>query len=182
MSLVCGNGERCRKMFRRLARKTAEALMPPLASRSRRNPPMEQLLIKMARQLDALDEASLLALWDKYAVIVSHFEPRSVGRKRRWFFLSFRPSGGKTSCSITAGRRRCIPARRRSPSRSRTFFWTPNGQACSCEAQAQSRDYPVPPAPQSREGCLRRARRKRLRPQENRFFRPIHVDDPAEPL
>ena len=32
---------------------------------------MEQLLIKMARQLDALDEASLLALWDKYAVIVS---------------------------------------------------------------------------------------------------------------
>ena len=36
---------------------------------------MEQLLIKMARQLDALDEASLLALWDKYAVIVSHFEP-----------------------------------------------------------------------------------------------------------
>ena len=28
---------------------------------------MEQLLIKMARQLDALDEASLLALWDKYA-------------------------------------------------------------------------------------------------------------------
>ena len=40
---------------------------------------MEQLLIKMARQLDALDEASLLALWDKYAVIVSHFEPT-----RRW--------------------------------------------------------------------------------------------------
>ena len=62
------------------------------------------------------------------------------------------------------------------------FSGPPNGQACSCEAQAQSRDYPVPPAPQSREGCLRRARRKRLRPQENRFFRPIHVDDPAEPL
>ena len=40
---------------------------------------MEQLLIKMARQLDALDEASLLALWDKYAVIVSHFEPT-----KRW--------------------------------------------------------------------------------------------------
>ena len=87
-------------------------------------PPMEQLLIKMARQLDALDEASLLALWDKYAVIVSHFEPTKRWRKRRWFFRSFRPSGGKTSCSITAGRRRCIPARRHSPSRSRTFFWT----------------------------------------------------------
>ena len=40
---------------------------------------MEQLLIKMARQLDALDEASLLALWDKYAVIVSRFEPT-----KRW--------------------------------------------------------------------------------------------------
>lgn len=40
---------------------------------------MEQLLLKMARQLDALDEASLLALWEKYAVIVSNFEPT-----RRW--------------------------------------------------------------------------------------------------
>lgn len=48
---------------------------------------MEQLLIKMARQLDALDEASLLALWDKYAVIVSRFEPTKRWRKRRWFFL-----------------------------------------------------------------------------------------------
>ena len=33
---------------------------------------MEQLLIKMARQLDALDEASLLALWDKYARSEEH--------------------------------------------------------------------------------------------------------------
>lgn len=40
---------------------------------------MEQLLLRMARQLDALDEASLLALWEKYAVIVSHFEPT-----KRW--------------------------------------------------------------------------------------------------
>ncbi len=40
---------------------------------------MEQVLIKMARQLDALDEASLLALWEKYAVIASHFEPT-----KRW--------------------------------------------------------------------------------------------------
>lgn len=40
---------------------------------------MEQLLLKMARQLDSLDEASLLALWEKYAVIVSHFEPT-----KRW--------------------------------------------------------------------------------------------------
>lgn len=40
---------------------------------------MEHLLHKMARQLDALDEASLLALWDKYATIVSRFEPT-----KRW--------------------------------------------------------------------------------------------------
>lgn len=36
---------------------------------------MEQLLLKLARQLDAMDEASLMALWDKYAQIVQHFEP-----------------------------------------------------------------------------------------------------------
>lgn len=40
---------------------------------------MEQLLIKMARQLDTLDEASLMSLWDKYAALVSRFEPT-----RRW--------------------------------------------------------------------------------------------------
>ena len=40
---------------------------------------MEQLLLKMARQLDGLDEASLLALWEKYATIVEHFEPT-----KRW--------------------------------------------------------------------------------------------------
>ena len=100
---------------------------------------MEQLLIKMARQLDALDEASLLALWDKYAVIVSHFEPT-----KRWeeaaLVFSF------------------IQAKRW---KNQLFNY---GQARSCKAQAQSRDYPVPPAPQSREGCIRRARRERLRP------------------
>ena len=40
---------------------------------------MEQLLLKMARQLESLDEASLLALWDKYAAMVSRFEP-----SKRW--------------------------------------------------------------------------------------------------
>lgn len=40
---------------------------------------MEKLLQKMARQLDALDEASLMALWEKYAGIASRFEPT-----RRW--------------------------------------------------------------------------------------------------
>lgn len=40
---------------------------------------MEQLLLKMARQLETLDEASLLALWDKYAAAVSRFEP-----SKRW--------------------------------------------------------------------------------------------------
>ena len=36
---------------------------------------MEQLLRKLAHQLDAIDEASLLSLWDKYAAIVRRFEP-----------------------------------------------------------------------------------------------------------
>ena len=149
MSRVCGNGKRRRKMFRRLARKTAEALMPPLASRSRRNPPMEQLLIKMARQLDALDEASLLALWDKYAVIVSHFEPTKRWEEAALVFRSFRPSGGKTSCSITAGRRRYIPARRRSRRGAGLFLDPPTGRPAPAKPK-RNRDYPVPPAPQSR--------------------------------
>ena len=36
---------------------------------------MEQLLLKLARQLDAMDEASLMSLWDKYAQTVQRFEP-----------------------------------------------------------------------------------------------------------
>ncbi len=40
---------------------------------------MEQLLIKLAKQLDALDEASLMALWDDYANKVNRFEPT-----KRW--------------------------------------------------------------------------------------------------
>ncbi len=40
---------------------------------------MEQLLIKIARQLDAVDEASLMALWDIYAEKVQRFEPT-----KRW--------------------------------------------------------------------------------------------------
>ncbi len=40
---------------------------------------MELLLLKLARQLDALDEASLMALWDNYAEKVHRFEPT-----KRW--------------------------------------------------------------------------------------------------
>ncbi|MDD2966018.1 MAG: hypothetical protein PHN64_00775 [Desulfovibrionaceae bacterium] len=40
---------------------------------------MEQLLLKIARQLDGMDEASLMALWNKYATLVSRFEPT-----KRW--------------------------------------------------------------------------------------------------
>ncbi len=40
---------------------------------------MEALLNKLARQLDSLDEASLSALWGKYADIVADFEPT-----KRW--------------------------------------------------------------------------------------------------
>ena len=40
---------------------------------------MEKLLLKLAQQLDALDEASLMNLWTKYALITERFEPT-----RRW--------------------------------------------------------------------------------------------------
>ncbi|MBO4368600.1 MAG: hypothetical protein J5803_00650 [Desulfovibrio sp.] len=36
---------------------------------------MEKLLTRLAHQLDSLDEASLLLLWNKYANIASRFEP-----------------------------------------------------------------------------------------------------------
>ena len=40
---------------------------------------MEKLLARLAHQLDALDEASLMGLWSKYAALTSAFEPT-----RRW--------------------------------------------------------------------------------------------------
>lgn len=40
---------------------------------------MERMLLKMAHQLNAYDEASLMSLWDKYAEIVDGFEP-----SKRW--------------------------------------------------------------------------------------------------
>jgi hypothetical protein len=40
---------------------------------------MEQMLLRLARQLDVLDESSLMALWEKYAAIVAQFEP-----SQRW--------------------------------------------------------------------------------------------------
>lgn len=36
---------------------------------------MEKLLARLARQLDAIDEPSLNALWGKYATLSSRFEP-----------------------------------------------------------------------------------------------------------
>ncbi len=40
---------------------------------------MEKALLKLARQINAYDEASLMSLWEKYAEKVSHFEP-----SKRW--------------------------------------------------------------------------------------------------
>ena len=40
---------------------------------------MENVLLKLARQLVSYDEASLANLWDKYAELVEHFEPT-----KRW--------------------------------------------------------------------------------------------------
>lgn len=40
---------------------------------------MEKVLIRLARQLNAYDEASLMALWERYASKVQQFEPT-----KRW--------------------------------------------------------------------------------------------------
>lgn len=40
---------------------------------------MEKALLKLARQINAFDEASLMSLWEKYAERVAHFEPT-----KRW--------------------------------------------------------------------------------------------------
>lgn len=40
---------------------------------------MEKLLLKLARQLNSLDEASLMSLWEKYAAKTQDFEP-----SKRW--------------------------------------------------------------------------------------------------
>jgi hypothetical protein len=40
---------------------------------------MEKALVKLARQINAYDEASLMSLWEKYAEKVRHFEPT-----KRW--------------------------------------------------------------------------------------------------
>jgi len=40
---------------------------------------LEKALVKLARQINAYDEASLMSLWEKYAEKVRHFEPT-----KRW--------------------------------------------------------------------------------------------------
>ena len=40
---------------------------------------MEKLLLRLAEQLDGLDEASLMSLWTKYAKTACNFEPT-----KRW--------------------------------------------------------------------------------------------------
>ena len=36
---------------------------------------MEKLLLRLAQQLDSIDEASLMSLWSKYATLTGRFEP-----------------------------------------------------------------------------------------------------------
>ena len=67
---------------------------------------MEKLLLKMARQLNGLDEASLMSLWDKYSALVQRFEP-----SKRWeeqvlvfsFIQSMRWKNQLFNCRWAAG-------------------------------------------------------------------------------
>ena len=68
---------------------------------------MEKLLLKLASQLDSIDQASLDALWDKYAQIVNNFEPT-----KRWeeavLVLSFiQAKNWKINFSTPNGQ--CVP-------------------------------------------------------------------------
>ena len=142
---------------------------------------MEQLLIKMARQLDALDEASLLALWDKYAVIVSHFEPTKRWEEAALVFSFIQAKRWKNQLFNYSWSAQVHPGAASQPVAEPDFFLDPpTGRPAPAKPKRKAAIIQF--RPHRREGCLRRARRKRLRPQENRFFRPIHVDDPAEPL
>lgn len=86
---------------------------------------MEQLLIKMARQLDALDEASLLALWDKYAVIVSHFEPTKRWEEAALVFSFIQAKRWKNQLFNYSWSAQVHPGAASQPvAWSRTFFWT----------------------------------------------------------
>ena len=67
---------------------------------------MEKFLLKMARQLNGLDEASLMSLWDKYSALVQRFEP-----SKRWeeqvlvfsFIQSMRWKNQLFNCRWAAG-------------------------------------------------------------------------------
>ena len=143
---------------------------------------MEQLLIKMARQLDALDEASLLALWDKYAVIVSHFEPTKRWEEAALVFSFIQAKRWKNQMFNYSWSAQVHPGAASQPVAEPDFFLDPpTGRPAPAKPKRKAAIIQFRPH-RSPEGCLQRARRKRLRPQENRFFRPIHVDDPAEPL
>lgn len=86
---------------------------------------MEQLLIKMARQLDALDEASLLALWDKYAVIVSHFEPTKRWEEAALVFSFIQAKRWKNQLFNYSWSAQVHPGAASQPvGGARTFFWT----------------------------------------------------------
>ena len=61
---------------------------------------MEKLLLRLARQLDAIDEASLMSLWSKYATQTSRFEPTSVGRGRSGLF-AYQASAGKIAVQLS---------------------------------------------------------------------------------
>lgn len=85
---------------------------------------MEQLLIKMARQLDALDEASLLALWDKYAVIVSHFEPTKRWEEAALVFSFIQAKRWKNQLFNYSWSAQVHPGAASQPVAEPDFFWT----------------------------------------------------------
>ena len=142
---------------------------------------MEQLLIKMARQLDALDEASLLALWDKYAVIVSRFEPTKRWEEAALVFSFIQAKRWKNQLFNYSWSAQVHPGAASQPVASRTFSGPPTGRLLLRSPSAKPR----------LSSSARTAVQRRMPPKSpaekaeaagKPFFPPDHVDDPAEPL
>ena len=64
---------------------------------------MEKLLVRLAQQLDAIDEASLMSLWSKYATTASRFEPTKRWEEATLIFSLIQANAGKTSFLTTIG-------------------------------------------------------------------------------
>ena len=73
---------------------------------------MEKLLLRLARQLDAIDEASLMSLWSKYATQTSRFEPTKRWEEAALVFSLIQAKLEKSAVQLSLGPAEPGPRRR----------------------------------------------------------------------